>query len=122
MFESYIIDPDFLMNYDLKPESLKIKDDETDSQRKCIPKRANNLMPYHKIEIEIRKDAQWPPITRDEAQVPVIPQAIVRTEQEYSPPVVVKNPDSEILLTINNLTNETKKRQRFDSQKLETSF
>jgi len=129
MFESYIIDPDFLMNYEIKSENLKIKDDEIDSQRKCIPKRANNLMPYHKIEIEIRKDTQWPPITRDEVlsaepSEPVKLATISETEQNSALEETDKRVpvDSEILLTINNLANESKKRQRFDSQNLETEF
>lgn len=117
MFESYIIDPDFLMNYDLKADDKKIK--EADDQRKCYPKRASNLMPYHKIEIEIRKDTQWPPITHESTEMPAIAeQPTVITEQETVP----KKPDNEILLKINNLKNETKKRQRFDEQNLETSF
>ncbi|CAF0715730.1 unnamed protein product [Brachionus calyciflorus] len=61
IFESYVIDSDFLVNYDVKEDSLKLDDD---NKYKCYPKRGSNQTPYQKIEFEIRKDAaHWPPIT-----------------------------------------------------------
>lgn len=59
-FKSYVIDADFLVDYDLKEKKL----DDNDNKLKCIPKRGSNQTPYQKIEFEIRKDAGfWPPIT-----------------------------------------------------------
>ena len=122
------------MNYELKVEKKKVPDFD---DRKCYPKRATNLMPYHKIEIEIRKDAQWPPITEDpNAELPAIQEMPDETftATEENETVTKKMPESEILSQINNLTNEAKnnnnsnnnnevkKRQRFDEQNLETSF
>jgi hypothetical protein len=51
------------MNYEIKDEHVKHARDD-DLQKKCYPKRANNQMPYQKIESELRKDAHWPPITK----------------------------------------------------------
>lgn len=52
------------MNYEIKDEHVKHAR-EDDLQKKCYPKRANNQMPYQKIESELRKDAHWPPITNN---------------------------------------------------------
>lgn len=52
------------MNFDIKDEHVKHARDD-DLQKKCYPKRANNQMPYQKIEFELRKDAHWPPITNN---------------------------------------------------------
>ena len=63
--QSYIIDPDFLMNYDIPDKKKPRKDLDDEDQRKCYPKRGTNIMPYQKIEFELRKDAHvWPPITK----------------------------------------------------------
>lgn len=62
LFQSYIIDSDFLIDYDIKDELHKLEDE---SEYKCYPKKGSNKTPYQKIEIEIRKDAPyWPPITK----------------------------------------------------------
>ena len=50
------------MNFDSNKEREIALDEE--NEMKCIPKRMNNQMPYQKIEIEIRKNKQWPPITQ----------------------------------------------------------
>jgi hypothetical protein len=112
--QSYIIDPDFLMNYDIKEEQKKsLKEDDLD--KKCYPKRASNQMPYQKIEIEIRKDAHWPPITED-----------IKHDSEFINDSFKHNNNlksNEILTQINeNYLNETKKRQKFEEKNLETSF
>lgn len=147
--QSYIIDPDFLINYDIKAsQKLKSAVDEADNQRKCMPSKRNTLMPYQKIEHEIRKDAQWPPITledeanetdeRAEQQQPrqVITEATVlahlaqrqqrqKSSNSSSEEVLQTHnsrPENEILAKINELQTEVKKRQRFDDQNLETSF
>lgn len=62
--QSYLIDPDFLMNFDIRDEHVKHARDD-DLQKKCYPKRAANQTPYQKIEFELRKDAHWPPITHN---------------------------------------------------------
>ncbi len=62
MFESYIIDSDFLVNFDLKDKENKLNNEE-DEKLKCYPKRASNKAPYKKIEFQIQKEPHWPPIT-----------------------------------------------------------
>ena len=53
------------MNYDIPDKKKPRKDLEDEDQRKCYPKRGTNIMPYQKIEFELRKDAHvWPPITK----------------------------------------------------------
>jgi hypothetical protein len=59
-FQSYVIENDFLMNFESNKEHDINVDDE--NEMKCYPKH-NNRMPYEKIESEIRKNKQWPPIT-----------------------------------------------------------
>ena len=113
------------MNYEIKEEQKKsLKED--DFHKKCYPTRASNQMPYQKIEIEIRKDAHWPPITtevKDETKVNVLDD---KTSNEIEQEVAAneKPQTSEILAQINeNCLNESqKKRQRFDDKNLETSF
>lgn len=144
LWQSYIIDPDFLINYDIKAsQKLKSGVEEADNQRKCMPSKRNTLMPYQKIEHEIRKDAQWPPITlEDEADEKAgekqqLPEAIAEAtalahlaqqqqQKSSSSEEVFQTqtwrPENEILAKINELQAEVKKRQRFDDQNLETSF
>lgn len=62
IFESYVIDSDFLANYSAKRKSSKLSLEDEDKM-KCYPKRAANQTPYQKIEFEIRKKPHWPPIT-----------------------------------------------------------
>jgi hypothetical protein len=50
------------MNFESNKEREIALDEE--NEMKCIPKRMNNQMPYQKIEIEIRENKQWPPITQ----------------------------------------------------------
>lgn len=79
-------------------------------------------MPYHKIEIEIRKDAQWPPITHEPESIPVA------EENQTDNNNVVPNIDNEklkgneILTQIDNYNRETQRRKNQDGQNLETSF
>ena len=63
MFESYIIDSDFLINYDLKDKENKLTAEEEDNKLKCYPNRGSNKAPYQKIEFQIQKEPHWPPIT-----------------------------------------------------------
>ena len=64
MFESYIIDSDFLVNYDLKGKENKLNaEEEEDNKLKCYPVRGSNKTPYQKIEFQIQKEPHWPPIT-----------------------------------------------------------
>lgn len=65
IFESYIIDSDFMVNFSSKKTSDKYKAvDESSKDMRCYPKRGNNQTPYQKIESQLRKDAHfWPPIT-----------------------------------------------------------
>lgn len=121
MFESYIVDPDFLVNYDIKDQSQRqLKDD--DRQKKCYPKRTSNLMPYHKIEIEIRKDTQWPPITHEPNSIPVTEEN--QSENNNVVPNIDKEKTraNEILAQIDNYNRETKRGKNHDDQNLETSF
>lgn len=45
-----------------KEREQLVKHDE-ESQMKCYPIKTTTQTPYQKIEIEIRKNKQWPPIT-----------------------------------------------------------
>ena len=79
-------------------------------------------MPYHKIEIEIRKDTQWPPITHEPNSIPVTEEN--QSENNNVVPNIDKEKTrgNEILAQIDNYNRETKRRKNHDDQNLETSF
>jgi hypothetical protein len=87
IFESYVIDSDFMIDFDTKsddkhngkrssssgggngggaggPSGSALTTLDEQNQLKCYPKRGANQTPYQKIESQIREQAHfWPPIT-----------------------------------------------------------
>jgi hypothetical protein len=64
IFESFVIDSDFLNDSDLKnKENNKIKINTKDEKLKCYSNRTSYQPPYKKIEFQIQKEPLWPPIT-----------------------------------------------------------
>jgi hypothetical protein len=101
IFESYIIDSDFLVDY----SSNKDDDDHRkhnlneEEKWKCYPKRGSNQTPYQKIESQIRKDAHfWPPIT------PNLPPQTQQTAANLTLPVDRSSSSKNKLQTVNETT------------------
>jgi hypothetical protein len=62
IFETYIIDSEFLSNLvNIKKSPKNVEDDDV-NKMKCYPNKSNKA-PYQKIEFQLRKDRHWPPIT-----------------------------------------------------------
>jgi hypothetical protein len=62
-FKGYIIENDFQLAFETNKEQEKLIKNDEESQMKCYPIKTTTKTPYQKIEIEIRKNKQWPPIT-----------------------------------------------------------
>jgi hypothetical protein len=59
------------MDYQTNKQKNKLDKIEDEIQMKCYPKRTTNQMPYQKIENELRKNTQWPPITPNTVTVTI---------------------------------------------------
>lgn len=96
-----MIDSDFSLHS--KEEDTHKSNSLKEEDRKCYPIKASNQMPYQKIESQIRKDTDWPPISR-------VPPA----DHHNSAPIVTTTnrvsgePDpatSKVKTPFNNITN-----------------
>lgn len=128
MFESFVIDSDFLVNFDLKNKENKLNVE--DEKLKCYPKRTSNQAPYKKIEFQIQKEPHWPPITNHNNSnfVPItaiaVNQSSINNNFNNNNNNKENNDDSSIpvnKLILNSLktSNSRKKLEKCDDNNLE---
>lgn len=98
-----MIDSDFSLHS--KDDSPHKSNSLKEEDRKCYPIKASNQMPYQKIESQIRKDTDWPPISH-------VPPA----DHHNSAPIITTTnrvsgePDpatSKVKTPFNNITNNS---------------
>ncbi len=125
MFESFVIDSDFLVNFDLKNKENKLETE--DEKLKCYPKRTSNQAPYKKIEFQIQKEPHWPPITNHNNTnfIPITAIAINQTAINNNSNNIKENintdslPVNKLIFNSLNRSNSKKKCEKFDDINLE---
>jgi hypothetical protein len=119
MFESFVIDSDFLVNFDLKNKENKLNTE--DEKLKCYPKRTSNQAPYKKIEFEIQKEPHWPPITNHNNSNFVPITAIINNNSNNIKENINTDslPVNSIINNSLNRSNSRKKQEKYDDNNLE---